>query len=160
MHGFKNFCEFWINPLLLCETASNLVLMFIEKTCSQGKFCVSQDCPYPLKYEDGKLKVCVGSLKLLSFFDRWLPCGFSFINNLSYIFKSATLFSLLLLSKLEKASCHPPYRLNSLPANLSPFTLGAEIVLKLKRLSSSLMFIFWDIHSEKSSPLSALVLLG
>lgn len=127
-------CEFWINPLLLCEAASNLVEMFMEKT--SVNFCVAQDCPYPLK-------VCVGSFNWVSSFDRWLPCGFLFINNLGSIFKSAILFSLLLLSKGEKISFQPPYGLNSLLAHLSPFTL----VLKLSLSLNSFLHL-WCLSSE------------
>lgn len=37
---------------------------------SSVKVCEAQDYPYPLKYEDGKLKVCVGLFNLASSFDR------------------------------------------------------------------------------------------
>lgn len=107
IRSFQNLCEFRINPLLICEAVSNLVQKFMEKKkrihkASSVKFCVAQGCLYPPKYEDGKLKVCVMPFNLVSSFDRSLPCGFPFINNLSSISKSAILFSLILLSNVRK----------------------------------------------------------
>lgn len=98
--AFKVLWGFWKNPLQLCKSASNLVQLYVAKTKTKPKK------KQPTNYSQGKINkvLCYWrlpfilqnkkaenrrSFNLVSCFDKWLPCGVSFTNNLSFTFNLA-----------------------------------------------------------------------
>lgn len=91
--SFQKPCEFWLNPLLLRQLHALCSKYVRKKPPSQEssvKFCQGQDCPCPLKYEDGKSKFCMRSLDSGSCFDRGLPRGFSFTDKDKHVLQKST----------------------------------------------------------------------